>query len=139
MLALTPTTQLEEDAIFKVGKVISVEGRTIKIAVDKAKNTSHLVYKGDLLKNISVGGYIKIIKGFTAIIAKVEGEYIWQEKDFQKGQYGSEKQGISRTLNVSLLGFFKGDTFERGIKELPLIDNEAFLLHRKEFDQIHNF
>jgi len=139
MLALTPTSQLEEDAIFKVGKVIAVEGRTIKIAVDKSKNTSHLLYKGDLLKNISVGGYVKIVKGFTSIIAKVEGEYTWQEKGFQRGQYGSEKEKINRTLNVSLLGFFKGDVFERGIKELPLIDNEAFLLHRKEFEQIHNF
>lgn len=31
-----------KDAIFKVGKVISVEGRIIKVEVDKTKNTSHL-------------------------------------------------------------------------------------------------
>ena len=67
--------QIAEDAIFKIGKVVSVDGRLIRVAVDKTKNTSHLVYKGELLKNISVGGYIKIIKGFTKIIAKVEGEY----------------------------------------------------------------
>jgi DNA helicase HerA-like ATPase len=42
-------------------------------------------------------------------------------------------------LSVSLLGFFKGDKFERGIKELPLIDNECYLLQEAEFFQVHNF
>lgn len=130
---------ITEDAIFKIGKVISVDGRTIKVGIDKTKNSSHLVYKGELLKNISVGGYIKIIKGFTKIIGKVEGEFINEDKQFQKKSYGSDKQKINRVLSVSLLGFFKNSHFERGIKELPLIDNECFLLHNREFDQVHNF
>ena len=37
------------------------------------------------------------------------------------------------------MGFFNESHFERGIKELPLIDNECFLLHKSEFDQVHNF
>jgi DNA helicase HerA-like ATPase len=131
--------QIAEDAIFMIGKVVAVDGRMIRVAVDKTKNTSHLLYKGELLKNISVGGYIKIIKGFTKIIAKVEGEYITEDKQFVRREYASEKEKISRTLNLSLLGFFKGDRFERGIKELPLIDSECFLLHKKEFEQVHNF
>lgn len=131
--------QIAEDAIFTIGKVVSVDGRLIRIAVDKTKNSSHLLYKGELLKNISVGGYIKIVKGFTKIIAKVEGEYINEDKQFQRREYASDKEKINRTLSVSLLGFFKGSRFERGIKELPLIDNECFLLHKKEFDQVHNF
>jgi len=98
------------------------------------------VYKGKLLKNISVGGYIKIIKGFTVIIGKVEGEIVTEDKIFvrEKG-YTAQKEKINRVLTVSLLGFFKGKRFERGIKELPLIDNECFLLHKKEFEQIHDF
>jgi uncharacterized protein len=135
----TYVDQLAEDAIFKIGKVVSVDGRTIRVAVDKTKNTSHLMYRGELLKNISVGGYIKIVKGFTRIIAKVEGEYTNEDKQFQRRQYVSEKEKINRILSVSLLGFFKGNRFERGIKELPLIDNECFLLHKLEFDQVHNF
>lgn len=131
--------QLAEDAIFKIGKVVSVDGRTIRVAVDKTKNSSHLMYRGELLKNISVGGYIKIVKGFTRIIAKVEGEYTSEDKQFQRRGYVSEKEKINRVLSVSLLGFFKGHRFERGIKELPLIDNECFLLHKIEFDQVHNF
>lgn len=136
----TNAEQISEDSIFQIGKVISVKGRTIEVKVDKTKNTSHLVYKGELLKNISVGGYIKIIKGFTKIIGKVEGELINEDKLFvRKRGYTSEKEKINRILTVSLLGFFKGKNFERGIKELPLIDNECFLLHKKEFEQVHDF
>lgn len=132
--------QIIEDSIFKIGKVISVKGRTIEVKVDKTKNTSHLLYKGNLLKNITVGGYLKIIKGFTIIIGKVEGEIINEDKlFFTKKGYASEKEKVNRILTVSLLGFFKGKHFERGIKELPLIDNQCFLLHKKEFEQVHNF
>ncbi len=136
----TSIEQISEDSIFTIGKVISVKGRTIEVKVDKTKNTSHLLYKGELLKNISVGGYVKIIKGFTVIIGKVEGEVVIEDKTYiKKKGYVSVKEKINRVLTVSLLGFFKEQQFERGIKELPLIDNECFLLHKKEFEQIHDF
>lgn len=130
---------LQKDSIFKVGKVISVEGRIIKIEVDKAKNSAHLLYQGKLLKNISVNGYVKITKGFTRIIGKVEGEFIVEDKQFSKKKYLNEKQKIKRILQVSLLGFFSPKGFERGIKELPLINNECFLLDLPEFEDVHNF
>jgi hypothetical protein len=131
--------QITEDSILAIGKVISVKGRTIEVKVDKAKNSSHLVYKGQLLRNVSVGGYVKILKGFTRIIGKVEGEFITEDKFPQGKQYKSESDKIDRILTVSLLGFFRGKQFERGIKELPLIDNECFLLHRSEFEEVHDF
>lgn len=131
--------QILKDSIFKIGRVTSVDGRLVKVKVDKTKNTSHLLYKGKLLKNISVGGYIKIIKGFTKIIGKVEGEYVNEEKNFSSKEYASDKEKISRVLNVSLLGFFGEKGFERGIKELPLIDNECFLLESEEFSEVHHF
>jgi hypothetical protein len=133
-------TQITEDAILSIGKVVSVKGRTIEVRVDKTKNTSHLVYKGELLRNISVGGYLKIVKGFTRIIGKVEGEQITEDKIFGSAKgYSSERDKINRVLTVSLLGFFSGNHFERGIKELPLIDNECFILQKDEFEQVHDF
>jgi uncharacterized protein len=133
------TDLASEDSIFKIGRVISVDGRIVRVKVDKTKNTSHLLYKGELLKNVSVGGYIKIVKGFTKIIGKVNGEFVEEDKQYAKKEYASEKEKINRTLSVSLLGFFKGSVFVRGIKELPLVDNECFLLHNREFGQVHNF
>lgn len=128
-----------EDSIFRIGRVISVDGRSIKVSVDKAKNSSHLIYKGDLIKNVSVGSYIKIIKGFTKIIGKVEGEFTYEDKIASSKEYKSEKERINRSLSVSLLGFFNKNEFERGIKEMPLVDNECFLLDREEFNQVHDF
>lgn len=128
-----------KDSIFRIGCVTSVDGRYISISVDKTKNSSHLLYNGDLIKNVSVGSYVKIVKGFTKIIGKVEGEYTKEDKIYSEKEYGSAKEKISRTLRISLLGFFHKKEFERGIKEMPLINNECYLLDREEFDHVHDF
>ena len=99
--------------------------------------------------------YVKILKGFTKIIGKIEGEYITEDKHLSKNSYknntkkidkirlidnyGNEKEKINRILNISLLGYFGEKGFQRGIKELPLIDNECFLLEKREFNEVHNF
>lgn len=128
-----------KDSIFRIGCVTSVDGRAVRVSVDKEKNSSHLLYKGELVKNVSVGSYIKIVKGFTIIIGKVEGEFIVEDKGFSNKEYSSDKEKISRTLNISLLGFFNKKVFERGIKEMPLIDNECYLLDKGEFNSVHDF
>lgn len=46
------------NSVFRIGDVYSVDGRTVKVRVDKNKNSSHLIYKGALIKNVSVGGYV---------------------------------------------------------------------------------
>src|SRR5258708_24574725 len=87
--------QIADEAIFVIGKVVSVKGRTVEVKVDKTKNTSHLVYKGELLRNIAVGSYIKIVKGFTRIIGKVEAEEIIEDKLYTaKKEYVSDKEKI---------------------------------------------
>ncbi len=128
-----------KDSIFKIGEVISVDGRKVKVSVNKMKNSSHTMYKGELLKNISVGSYIKIIKGFTKIIGKVEGEFVDEDKSYINKDYKKDSDKIRRTLIVSMLGFFKGEKFERGIKELPLVYDECFLLDNDEFRKVHDF
>lgn len=125
------------NSVFKVGVVFSVDGRDVKIKVDKNKNTSHLFYKGDLIKNVSVGSYVKIIKGFISIIGKVESEYI-TNKENDKIYHATEDE-IFRLLNVKLIGFFDNGQFNRGINELPLIDNECYLLTAEEYNSIHSF
>lgn len=129
---------IQENSIFRIGTVFSVEGREVRIKVDKVKNASHLLYKGALIKNVSVGGYVKIEKGFISIIAKIEGESINEDKKTIQG-YGKEENKINRILNVKLLGYIENAKFEQGIKELPLIDNECYLLNLEEFNQIHQF
>ena len=135
----TSETLLKE-SIFIIGTVSSVEGRKIKVKVKKDKNLSHLSYRGRTIKNVSVGSYIKITKGFIEIIGKVEGEYIREESVYNK-EYKKDELKISRFLEVSLFGHFdkKEDKFKQGIKEMPLIDNECYLLDREEFNKLHRF
>jgi len=127
-----------KDSIFIVGTVFSVEGRRVKIKVKKDKNLSHLSYKGRIIKNVSVGSYIKIAKGFIEIIGKVEGELTTKERNYNEG-YRKEELKISRFLEVSLFGHFEKGRFKQGIKEMPLIENECFLLDKEEFNNLHQF
>ena len=65
---------LQDESVFRVGTVAGVEGRRVRLAVDKLKNGSHLLYKGAIVRNVAVGSYVKIVKGFSEMIAKVDGE-----------------------------------------------------------------
>jgi DNA helicase HerA-like ATPase len=130
---------IEKDSIFRIGRVVSIEGRSVNIVVDKSKNNSHLIYKNALIKNVSVGSLIKIIKGFIKIICKVEGEYTTEDIKFSSKVFANDKEKIKRMLKVSLLGFFEGEEFKRGIKEMPLMNNTCYLLDDEEFGLVHRF
>lgn len=127
-----------KNSIFRIGEIYSVDGRTVTILVDKDKNLSHLLYKGELIKNVSVGGYIKILKGFTRIIAKVESEYLKENKNIDK-EYHHKSEEINRFLLVKLIGYFEGNKYYKGVKEVPLIGNVGLLMDNDEFSQIHRF
>lgn len=133
-------------SVFRIGVVRSVYGRDVQVLVDRDKNTSHLIYKGHLIKNVAVGSYVKILKGFEVLIGKVESEKIEhnKEKIIRIGskpyeRYTSEEDYISRILNLKLIGHLEGEEYVRGITELPLIDNECHLLAEVEFEKIHSY
>lgn len=130
--------QYIKESIFLVGYVSSVSWRTIQIKVNKNKNTSHLLYDGKILKNTSVWSYIKIVKWFTKIIGKVEWEYTEISKKYNE-QYSKEEDMIDRYLQVSLFWHFDWQKFEQGIKEMPLVYNECYLLDEQEYKSLHQF
>ena len=117
-------------SVFRIGVVHSVDGRVVKVLVDKDKNNSHLIFQGQLIKNVAVGSYVKILKGFETIIGKVETEYVEVDKGIN-GQYSSQEEYINRYLIVKLIGHVEGDNYRKGLTELPLIANECHLLDRK--------
>lgn len=135
---MNKSKQIEKEAIFLIGKVFSVDGRTVKIEVNKNKNHSHIIYDGSTIKNISVGSYVKILKGFTTIIGKIEGEFTQEEKYFNR-EYGREETKVRRILQASLFGHYEDGVFRQGIKEMPLLDNECYVLNRPEFNDLHQF
>ena len=132
--------KLVDNSIFTIGSVFSVKGTSIIVKVNKDKNLPHLFFKGRTIKNVSVGlsNYVKILKGFTEIICKVEGEYLEEDKYQKNKKYTNEKQKIDRFLNVSVFGFYDNEQkFQHGIKEMPLIGSECRLLSRNEFEILH--
>lgn len=130
---------LEIEDVLRVGKVVSVKGRSIEVLVDKSKNGSHLLFDGELIKNISVGSYLKICKGYESFIGKIEGEQIAEDRIYSNKEYSNERNKIKRILNIKLLGYLENGKFKQGIKDLPLIDNECFLVSQNEFNKIHYF
>ncbi len=136
------STNLTKDAILRIGEVTGIDGRKIYISVDKNKNSSDLLFDGKIIKNVSVGSYIEIAKGFLGIIGKVDGEKLEKETLHQKSEEDSRYEVIDknkRTLTVSLIGYIGYDGgYKGGIKELPLIGNEAYILTEEKIHKIHN-
>lgn len=132
--------RIVSDSIFTIGSVVSIKGKDIVVKVNKNKNLPHLFFEGKIIKNVSVGlsNYVKIMKGFTEIICKVEGEYLEEDKYQLRKNYSNEKDKIDRFLNVSAFGFYDNNhKFQHGIKEMPLIGSECRLLSKTEFEQLH--
>ena len=131
---------LLKKSIFRIGEVSSVDGREVSVRVDQEKNRSHILYRGELLSNVSVGGYVKLIKGFNSLIGKIEKEYIKEDKSTsQSPEYTQPEERFIRFLSIKMLGYFSGDKYRKGIKELPLIGNECILLDAEEYQKIHSF
>jgi hypothetical protein len=129
---------LRRDAVFRIGKITSVEGRRVRISVDKLKNSSHLLYQGEIVRNVAVGSFVKITKGFVELIASVDGERVEEDRSTSRN-YKRSVDSLTRELEVSLVGYFERGQFHRGVREMPLLDNECFILSEDEFKAIHTF
>lgn len=133
--------KLINDAILRVGEVSGIDGRKVYVSLDKNKNASELFFNGSILKNISVGSYVEIRKGFLSIIGKAEGEKLNEEKSFTSvHDFSYDKiDKNKRTLVINLSGYINLEgRFIGGIKELPLIGNEAYILTEEKIQKIHN-
>lgn len=128
--------RLIQEAVLRVGEVVGISGRRIYVAIDTNKNLSELFLNGDVLRNVGVGSYVDIRKGFLGIIGRVEGE-----NADSIGQYEKILAPLNgkRILIVSLVGYIDNSgQFIGGTKELPLVGNEVFLLTKTRTMQVHS-
>lgn len=126
----------DEEAVLRVGEVCEVSGRAVTILVDKNKNLSDLFYQGKVLRNVSVGSFIEIKKGFMSLIGKVEAERVIEEKNL--GGSGSDAWRYRRYLTSTLTGYIdRRGYFVGGSRELPLIGNEAFVVTEEMIQTVH--
>ncbi|SFI21569.1 MULTISPECIES: ATP-binding protein [Microbacterium] len=129
-------TTLQRDGVFNIGRVTAVHGRKVRISVSKAKNGTHLLYQGGVVRNVAAGSLVKIAKGFIELIGSVDGESV-NEDTSATSAYRRSSDNISRELEVSLIGYLEGGRFHRGVREMPLLDNECFILSELEFAAVH--
>lgn len=126
------------DDILLIGEVIEVVGISTKAKVYEEKNTSRLLFNGKMIKNVAVGNYVKILKGYTEIIAIIEGEYIKEAKNIDS--FSKFTDTFTRVLDLKILGYFneKG-SFVKGIYETPMISNYVYVLQEEEVQKIFYF
>lgn len=127
---------LQRDGVFSIGRVTAVHGRKVRVAVSKAKNGSHLLYRGGVVRNVAAGSMVKIAKGFVELIGSVDGESVKEDGSITAA-YRRSDDNISRELEVSLIGYLEAGRFHRGVREMPLLDNECFILSELEFAAVH--
>lgn len=125
---------------YKIGQVIEVKGQKLRIRVFENKNSNVLIYQGQVIKNVSVGSFVKIPKGYSNIIGKIEGEYI-QEITNQntKDRFTKESETIDRIIEVSIMGVLSNNRFKRGLIDIPLIFSDVYILLNDEVQKIFEF
>lgn len=116
---------MELNDILKIGEVCEVSGRIIKAGIYANKNTEYLNFDGAIVKNISIGSYVLIRKGFSNIIGKVEGEYMKEEFSETPLQ---NKKTINRLVGIGILGAIENNRFVHGVTNLPMIGNYVYVV-----------
>ena len=128
---------------YKIGQVIEVRGQKLRIRVFENKNSNILIYQGHVIKNVSVGSFVKIPKGFSNIIGRIEGEYIQEAKltgeNNGKFRFSKESETIDRIIEVSIMGVLNDGRFQRGLIDIPLVFSDAYMLTDIEVQKIFEF
>lgn len=124
---------------YKIGQVIEVRGQKLRIRVFENKNSNILVYNGQIIKNVSVGSFVKIPKGFSNIIGRIEGEYIQENCDKNAVRFSKESETIDRIIEVSIMGVLNDRRFQRGLIDIPLVFSDAYILADQEVRKIFEF
>ena len=118
---------MELNDILKIGEICEVSGRMVKAGVYAEKNTEYLNYNGAVVKNISIGSYVLIRKGFSNIIGKVEGEYM-KEEFSETPKVINKRSSTSRIVGIGILGALEDDKFVHGVTNLPMIGNYVYVV-----------
>ena len=129
---------MELSDYLKVGEVCEVQGKTVKAGVYSDKNTEYLNYNGSVIKNVGIGSFVLIRKGFNNIIGKVDGEYTKESIGGEKG-YSQMGNSIKRIISISILGGMKQERFVHGLTDLPLIGNYVYILEEQIIAKIFSF
>lgn len=122
------------------GMVVEVNGFTAKISTFNNFNQSNFIYKGHLVKNVSVNSFVIINQGFTKIVARIISETITDT--LNKGNEHKlddrfTKDSIHRLIEVQTIGYIENHKFVSGASHLPMIGNLCRIPTTDEINQIY--
>lgn len=118
----------------RIGEVSEVSGKQIKAGIYYEKNTEFLNFKGDVIKNVSIGSFVIIRKSYTNIVGKVEGEFIKETTlDLTSNFKG---KNINRVIGISILGYIKKNKFIHGLSSLPMVGNYVYVATEQIVNEI---
>ena len=91
-------------ALLRIGSVTAVKTSGIDIAVDSDKNEPSILYKGDIIDNVTTDSYVMIQRGYRKLVALVEEEYLTEDRQWRDDKYHRDADRYRRTLRASLQG-----------------------------------
>lgn len=124
-----------------IGEVTEVRGTKVKVRVYSQANEASVFYHGELVRGVSVGGYLRLPCGYDDVIGVVEGDYQQESRAVaSKGADGREAPGsyLERYVDVSVFGSFSSGRFNRGIEVLPLVRSKAYLLSPEQLAAVNS-
>ncbi|WP_293002976.1 ATP-binding protein [Pantoea sp.] len=120
-----------------VGYVTQVKGTMVVAKVDHALYQSTYFHHGKILRGITINEFVLIRKGYQDIVGKIIGEEIIE--NFNVRQDEIEQKKYDRFIELSILGYFFEDRFYSGVKFLPMINDQLYLISDEKISEIYNF
>lgn len=117
----------------RVGEVIAVHGVKIVIRIFDESSKDTLYHHGEKYKGVSIREYISIQRGFRDIICIIEGEFLDENKFEESG----ERKSYLRKVEARPIGYFEENNFREGIKFLPMIKDQVFLVEEGRISEIY--
>lgn len=128
------------DDCLLVGEVSEVHGARLKVRVYAGANEAHTFFHGEVVRGVSVGGYLKIPCGYDNVIGIIEGDYQQESRVVRETTDSRVAPGqtIERFVDMSVFGVMSKDGFDRGISTLPLVKSKVYLLTADELGSINS-
>lgn len=125
------------DDLLLIGEVSEVRGSRLKIRVYGDSNEAYTFFRGNLVKGVSVGGYLKIPCGFDSVIGVIEGDYQQEKKTVRSSADERIAPGhdLERFVDVAIFGSVSLGGFDRGVSTLPLIKSKVISFLLKSWGQ----
>ena len=121
----------------QIGYVIEIQGKNIIIETNHQSNDLTYFYNGKIFRGPCVGQYIGILRGPYLLVARIEREFL-DNRTNKNTDISYKELGISRKLEVSLIGFFDNKSFNIGIIAYPMIYNNVIMLNDYQISKIIN-